>query len=405
MKTRRFLLLLLALLPGFTGCIYDFDPQIEGQEGTLVIEGDILCGDTTLVQVSRLQTLSGEGAAQFLSAPAARVFVESEDGARYEGAVPAEPELDSPCFRIDTRTLDASLRCRLVVEVVNPDYPASGKPRTTYVSDWQEVLQSESVLDSLTFAVSPERDLLEILVHTHGAQQGYYRWVGREIWEYTSEYHALCYYDAALNQILPYETGENYYYCWKRGFFRDILVASTELAGVDRFTGYTVYSTRDRTDRRFRRVYSLVLYQERISREAFSYWTSMRNNSSDVGGLFSPQPSDLHGNIHNPDDPSETVIGYISATTVTKAQRYYRDVTGHFARYNEPATVRPIVRLSQWPKYYADGYVPLWVYIPDVEELPPDYELSYEWAPLRCADCRLQGGSKRVPSGWPNNYQ
>lgn len=397
------LTLLLTVLP--TACVYDFDPGVSGGGKAVIIEGDILAGDYTLVQISNLQALDVSEGVSTIPSYLVTVTVESENGESFTGVPENNQAFDNLYYRVDTRTLDLSSRCRLKVVIQN-DVPGWWSPSTsapsTYVSDWQEILQSESVLDSLTYVVSPEKDQLDIRIHTKGKAEGFYRWIGQEIWEYTSEYHAIVYYNPGLNQVLPYESGVNYFYCWKRNYFRDIMVASTESQGVSRFSDYTLYSTRDRQDLRFCHTYSLTLFQERISREAYDYWTSMRNNSSDVGGLFSPQPSDIRGNIHNVDDPSEYVIGYISASTVTKAQKYYRNVVGRFGQKDFIQTTRVVLKENQWKSYYNIDYVPLWVWVPDDEE-PQVVIEYYEWAPRRCVDCRMMGGTKNVPADWPNN--
>ncbi len=395
---KSLLILLLAALP--TACVYDFDPGAEGDVKALIIEGDILAGDYTLVQLSNLQALEAtEGLSQIPSYQV-EVTVESESGQTFTGTPEVHDALDILYYRVDTRTLDLNSRCRLKVKVYS-GIPGLGGAFSTYVSDWQEILQSDSVLDSLSYVVSPDKDQLDIRIDTHGKAEGFYRWIGLEVWEYTAEFRAAYYYIPGLNKLLPYQDDENYYYCWKRNYFKDIMVASTESAGVDVFRDYTVFTTRNREDQRFSYVYSLTLLQERISREAYNYWTSMRNNSSDVGGLFSPQPSDIRGNIHNEADPSEYVVGYISASTVTKAQRYYRNVVSRFGQQDYSRTTRVVLKENQWGTYYRNGYLPLWVWIPEDEE-PQSVIEYYEWAPKRACDCRELGGTKIVPAGWIN---
>ena len=395
---KSLLLLLLAALP--TACVYDFDPGAEGDVKALIIEGDILAGDYTLVQLSNLQALDvSEGLSQIPSSQV-EVTVESESGQTFTGVPEVHDALDILYYRVDTRTLDLNSRCRLKVKIISAP-PGQGWTVSVYLSDWLDILQSESVLDSLSYVVSPDKDQLDIRIDTHGKAEGFYRWIGLEVWEYTAEFRAAYYYVPSLNKLLPYQNDENYYYCWKRNYFKDIMVASTESAGVDVFRDYTVFTTRNREDLRFSYVYSLTLLQERISREAYNYWTSMRNNSSDVGGLFSPQPSDIRGNIHNEADPSEYVVGYISASTVTKAQRYYRNVVSRFGRQDYSRTTRVVLKENQWGTYYRNGYLPLWVWIPEDEE-PQSVIEYYEWAPKRACDCRELGGTKIVPAGWIN---
>ena len=395
---KSLLLLLLAALP--TACVYDFDPGAEGDVKALIIEGDILAGDYTLVQLSNLQALDvSEGLSQIPSSQV-EVTVESESGQTFTGVPEVHDALDILYYRVDTRTLDLNSRCRLKVKIISAP-PGQGWTVSVYLSDWLDILQSESVLDSLSYVVSPDKDQLDIRIDTHGKAEGFYRWIGLEVWEYTAEFRAAYYYVPSLNKLLPYQNDENYYYCWKRNYFKDIMVASTESAGVDVFRDYTVFTTRNREDLRFSYVYSLTLLQERISREAYNYWTSMRNNSSDVGGLFSPQPSDIRGNIHNEADPSEYVVGYISASTVTKAQRYYRNVVSRFGRQDYSRTTRVVLKENQWGTYYRNGYLPLWVWIPEDEE-PQSVIEYYEWAPKRACDCRELGGTKIVPADWIN---
>ena len=409
MKSLMKYLMLCALLLAAASCVYDFDPQIEGTSGLLVIEGDILVGDTTLVQVSRMSALSGDAVVQ--SVEGARVYVESEDGTQYpaiEYGTGQSLQLDDPHYRIDTRAVDVSQRCRLVVGLfagVSWDgwYPVY--TYRNYVSDWLEIQQGTSTLDSIGFHVNDDRTRLDVNVWNHGgAETGYYRWVGREIWEYSAEFRAIVYYVPALNKILPYENGENYYYCWKRRAPREIMIASTLALAEDKLSEYTVFSTTDKLDERFSILYSLTLLQERLTPEAYAYWLATMRNTSDAGGLMSPQPSDLQGNIRCEADPDEKVIGFINASTVTRAQNYYRNNVGKFNNYFGAGTVPVILKENLWAKYYASNYRPLWIYIPpDVEDVTDQPE-QYEWAPVSTCDCRLRGGTKNRPAVWPYEH-
>ena len=398
-------LMLCALLLAAASCVYDFDPQIEGTGGLLVIEGDILVGDTTIVQVSRMSALSDDATVQAVFG--ARVYVESEDGTKYPSPDYSGPSdlLDDPHYRIDTRAVDVNQRCRLVVALRDGITWDGWQPVYTfrnYVSDWLDIQQGTSVLDSIGFSVAPDRSQLDVNVWNHGGTQtGYYRWIGREVWEYTSEFRAIVYYNPALNKILPYEDGENYYYCWKRHAPREIMIASTLGLAEDKLSGYTVFSSTDRGDERFSILYSLTLFQERLTPEAYAYWLATMRNTSDAGGLMSPQPSDLQGNMHCEADPDEKVIGFINASTVSRAQKYYRHTVGKYFYSAGNGTVPVILKENLWAKYHGMNYHPLWIYIPpDVEGMLEQPE-QYEWAPIYTCDCRLRGGNKNRPDDWP----
>ena len=51
MKTRHILFLLLAVLTAATSCVYDYNPQIEGEGGYLIVEGNIVIGDMCNVRL------------------------------------------------------------------------------------------------------------------------------------------------------------------------------------------------------------------------------------------------------------------------------------------------------------------------------------------------------------------
>lgn len=408
MRIFKYLMLSVLLLTA-ASCVYDFDPQIEGTGGLLVIEGDILVGDTTLVQVSTVSTFSEGTDVQYLRG--ADVFVESEDGTLYKALEFYSGQsdlLDDPHYRIDTRAVDVNQRCRLVVKVQSGvDWDDWGLPITTYneyYSDWVEVQQSTSTLDSIGFYVTDDRSRLDVNVWMHGGTEtGYYRWIGREVWEYTSEFHAVVYYDLTDHKILPYENGENYYYCWKRRSPRDIMIASTIGLNEDKLSEYTVFSTDNKEDERYSMVYMLTLVQERLSPEAYAYWLATRRNTSDVGGLMSPQPFDMQGNIRSKSNPDEKVVGFINASTVTRAKKYYRNVEGKFFRSVGNNTVPVILGEKQWARYYSRDYRPIRNWRPPDDD--PDQSIRYEWAPRYCVDCRLKGGNKNRPADWPYDHK
>lgn len=401
-------LMLSALLLTVASCVYDFDPQIEGTGGLLVIEGDVLAGDTTLVQVSTVSALSAEPVVEPVRS--AVVYVESEDGTMYYAMEYNRSYLlDEPHYCIDTRMLDVNRRCRLVVRVQAGIEWVGWSPVITYndyFSDWVEVQKSASALDSIGFYVTDDLSRLDVNIWMHGGTEtGYYRWVGRSVWEYTAEYQASVYYNPSDNSIIPYEGDENYFYCWKRQAPREIMIASTKGLSEDKLTAYTVFSTEDKSDERFSQVYSLTLLQERLSPEAYAYWLATERNTFNTGGLMSPQPSEIQGNIHSASNPDEKVIGYINASTVTRAHKYYRHTVGKFY-YSPGNRTEPVVLLAKdWSNYYHNrNYRPLWEHIPpEIEGVVPP--VQYEWAPRYCSDCRMRGGSKTRPADWPTNHK
>jgi hypothetical protein len=72
---------------------------------------------------------------------------------------------------------------------------------------------------------------------------------------------------------------------------------------------------------RFAHQYCLHLFQYAISEEEFRYWEKLRSIVSIDGSLFDPPPGTVQGNLYNPDDPDDLILGYFSVAGVA----YRRD--------------------------------------------------------------------------------
>lgn len=63
-------------------------------------------------------------------------------------------------------------------------------------------------------------------------------------------------------------------------------------------------------------------YQSSITKEAYEYWTKVDILANNVGSIFDTPPAKIIGNIHNVNDPDETVHGYFQAVNQTY-DRFY----------------------------------------------------------------------------------
>ena len=109
-----------------SACIYRFDPDVSKDSGRIVIEGDILIGDTTVVRVSRLQPLK---AVSSEASPAYTAWVESSDGSSIH---PYRTSKDTSFIDTTTPSTTASYRlCVLTAEGVK------------YASSWQMVQNAD----------------------------------------------------------------------------------------------------------------------------------------------------------------------------------------------------------------------------------------------------------------------
>lgn len=381
MDRLHLILFILAAL-AVVSCVYDFHPEWQGQAGYVAIEGDIIVGDTCSFSVrfsTDLEDRSNEG-----NPLGWTLRVEADDGTVYplDGGV------------VDLREADLSQQYRLVVDVTSPF-------RRTYASAWAPV-QVSPPIDSLSWSIDDDKLWVEVSVHSD-AGTGWYRWSASETWEYHATYYASYFFvlagttykgtTYAYDNIVEFQDGENTFFCWKSAERSDILLGSTSSLSEDRLVDYRLFAF-DPTDRRVSHVYSVELSQERISEDAYRYWEALLNNSSNVGGLFSPEPSELRGNIVNVDDPDELVLGYVSVSTRSRSRLFIENSKTLFSRWRGPSYgIEYLMDPREYRKYYGWVYRVGWL----------DEVKGWAWLPAECVDCRFSGGTKDRPSWWIND--
>ena len=380
--------LLLGLLTVFAiaSCVYDFHPAIVGEAGYVAIEGDILIGDTSQFDVRLSTDLESK---KNVGDPLTYTLrVESSDGAVY-------PMRDSI---VDLTAADISQEYRLVMEVTAPF-------RRTYASQWAPV-EIAPPIDSLTYVISEDRSRMDINISTHSAgPAGHLHWDAAETYEYHSSAYSLWFYTPAgstykgktyqSGEIIDFEDDENYYWCWKSQHRSDVMLASTMDLAEDRLVDYTLYSFSN-MDREVSSLYFVELTQTRLSEEGYRYWEKIHSNSTDVGGLFSPEPSELRGNIVNVDDPDELVLGFIGVSTASRASIFIDNEELHFCYWRSPLYGEMILIPLLWESYWASGWRVGWM----------NEGGDFYWLPGECVDCtRIGGGTKNRPWWWPNNHK
>jgi hypothetical protein len=62
--------------------------------------------------------------------------------------------------------------------------------------------------------------------------------------------------------------------------------------------------------------YSILVRQYALDKEGYEFYELMKKNTESLGTIFDAQPSQIKGNISSVADPTEPVIGYITASTV-----------------------------------------------------------------------------------------
>lgn len=387
MKLFKYPIIFAALCFSLSGCVTPFEPVgYEGAENMLVIEGDINANGYTEVILSRTQKLSDKNTKP-LYVKGAAVWIESERGIRYHAQ--QLTTTTDVIYRTNFLGLDKLLTYKLCVSLPDGKYYESDLVPVLDCPPISEIgFERDTVKESITFHVSTEDP---------SNKTRYYKWSYTEDWEFYAHNYAYYVYNSLTNRIdeLPYE--KNTFFCWNSARSKSILIASTTHLTQDKVHQMPLVSM-GRTDDRISVLYSIEVTQTAITREAYLYWDNIKKNSDNVGGIFSPQPSEIMGNIKCISNPDEVVIGYISAA-LSKSKRFfaYDAEMDTYKNYHQCEIVIPeeVAPPISWLSLYQNGYLVI-----SYDEM----ERKSIWSKDACVDCRLRG-TKKKPSFWPNDHK
>ena len=395
------ILALAGLLPGLAACVYPFEADIEGADTRLAIDGSVHIGEVSYFTLSRVVPLSGQAANtsyDWVALPEMQpvrfeAYIEGEDGVRTHGVTEGPNTIS-----FDTSGLSDGQRYRTHFKDLSDGYE--------YESDWLEV-HPAPVIDALTYTADKEEGVLRIALSMHASGSHLFRWYYDETWEYHADMRSRYYYDPArahaMGSYRPldgivYMDNANTYYCWREYTSPAIRIFSTADQTEDRFVDLNFHQV-DHKDQRLQMLYRLTVHLEAIDEQTYKYWHNIEQNTQNQGSLFAPMPSQMSGNIRCLTDPSVQVLGQMSAAKAATAELFYDNEVEHFYQPEHATIEVTYANPLDFDQLSSSGYE-----IYDVnfgsEAEPP----SYQWLPRRCVDCRVLGGTKNKPAGWPNNH-
>ncbi|MCF0167452.1 MAG: DUF4249 family protein [Bacteroidales bacterium] len=375
------------------GCIYEYEPKVAQKEVDLmVIDGSIAVGGYSSLDISLTVPMGKD--APVGSIKSCRAEIETEDGK----ALPMNLAMQlngSISFMLDTRSLDPAQKYRCVIYC---NHSGSDKK---IVSEWQAPVIS-SAKPEVSWKVNRDSTRLSVLVSTQGESGtvGYYKWNYHEDWEVVSYYYSEYYFDPQAVAAVRYSDfdKENRYYCWKKADSEKILVNSTEDLTENKVVNFEL-TNMSNIDDRMQMLYAINVDQVAISQRDYQYWNTLNTNTDDLGGIFSPQPSEHRGNVSNEYDADEHVLGFVSVGQI-KSERLFISPSLVKNFYHRPTmacedTLVDGSKLSEMRYFYRYGYD-----IAAAEKNPDTGVFEVTWARARCVDCRLNGTKER-PDYWP----
>jgi hypothetical protein len=252
-----------------------------------------------------------------------------------------------------------------------------------------------------------------VSTHDDAGDVRFFMWNYVEDWEIravapTMVFYNPAWYNNADPRIEEFYTDWSFPFenCWVNHVSDRFLMGSTEALSENRLIKHQIYE-HDITDARFSRLYSVLVTQRAISQAAYEYFQNLRKQNEEMGGLFTPQPTEILGNIRSTTNSARRVLGYVEAVKNISQKRIFVDRR----ELDDPPTVHSncsfIFDVDGNPRFprtpahraqvYRQGFRPSRIDI----EFYPFLIVVTEWALKECTDCREVGGTLNRPDFWP----
>ena len=372
--------LVLVLLLG--ACIETFEADFNGEnEAGLAIEGTIISDSTVVFQLSKTlpikQTADNTDDFKDYLQVYAELSVKGSDGSCWQGRAMGNGQYQ---VAIGTLRPDATYQVEIVYD------------GATYQSAPQQPL-AMSGIESLSFH-QPHADApVTVSLDSHEtdlSEPKYYLWFYEEDWEVHALFATDRLYDPVTDKVVKYS-----YPPVAQGWCYDtcpeFVLGTTETLVENRIKGLSLLNI-EHTNSRLSCLYSIRVQQRNLSREEYEYYQVRAKLNNDMGGLFTPQPTELPTNI-TCSEKERKVIGYVGCNMgVACAQLYIpTEEVNYFQPVNCDEGDGPDGTMLD--KYLAGYQIS--------EFVSPDTF----WAKQQCVDVRSLGADpKGRPSWWPNPY-
>lgn len=222
------------------------------------------------------------------------------------------------------------------------------------------------------------------------ADTNYFLWQLVSTYKYRADMLIYWFYDGELR---PFPDRDSLQTCYKTDTVPEIFLLSTENLGQPVVTDFPLHYVTTETRHLMER-YSLLVRQFSISRDAFRFWTIIREQNSNPGDLYSKLPFQVKGNVYNVSNENEAVLGRFTVAGASEKRIFvnrpkppvkmrYPICEFHEGTYENFSAITEFPPIM-WPIFATRG--------PDGNALPN----------LWCMDCRESGGVIDKPDFWIN---
>ena len=370
-------LLYILIITLLTGCVEDYNQKGIEEMSDLLVIGGMITDNESVFNIRRsvglTERITGD---EFVSN--ASVYVEKDNGKTLTGEYIGDGK-----YVVSTGELDKELKYRLYVKIRDEEY------RSEYLSP---IFSAE--IDEITSDKKGHGQPVNIYIDVNDKNESsrYYKWSFSEIWEVKAEHFAnFSYLNGSERQNLTLETSENIYYCWVRDESKTMLLGAS-----DKISDNIIYKKKiheiSAGNTRLSVLYYITVRQNQIRKDAYDYFYVAQKNVEQAGGLFTPIPSEMKGNIKCVSNHNLPVIGFIEVSTTTTKELFLPSNIGYYELASSVCNEGDVTMAptkDNFEYFYKS-------------ETFPYYEL---YGPQHCYDCRtFNKATKNRPDFWPNNH-
>ena len=391
MKPVRSLYMMLCLMVGiftWSGCIEEYEADISAEDtDLLVVEGTICSSRLNKFVLSRTQAISPlTSYSSPLLVTGAVVSVRGTDGSEYS------TQYADGCYACQMGALAPDVEYYLHIET-------DGE---VYESDPQKPISTEKIAEVNGVQNTPESGI-DVLVTPDAPLEtdhvNYYSWTYDETWEVHSDYSTHMYFDK--------ETMTRVYQAhlfpdrgWKDATGSAIMVGSSASYEGQHIRRLKMYGL-DRNDERVYHMYSGLVCQRAISKAEYEYELARRQAGSEMGGLFTPQPSALPTNIHCLTSRKH-VIGYVGCALNVSEYRFFLDAEDFAVGPSQQEDAR--LWIDNCSEDICARMVDKGMFLCEWEDNRISFgTLKTAWAYERQLDVRYKGAYIEKPDFWPED--
>jgi hypothetical protein len=240
---------------------------------------------------------------------------------------------------------------------------------------------------------------VEIFVSTKGNEEAqYFLWDYEEDWIFRPGVRSQFFFNPFTKDVEFRKADQKIDLCWKSNLFPKII-----LQNASRFQDNTILQRElvriPLESEKLMQRYSINVRQRAINQETYDFWEILRKNSDDIGGIFSPLPSLIRGNIKSVDPNGNNVIGMVSMGKSTSKRIYINveDVAPwpyFIEEYEFCKLDQDTVLVADYEREFASGSR-----LPVIPVVVVTTTIGFRAATRQCTDCTLRGTNIK-PDFW-----